>query len=99
MSLPIHSLWPIIIDFRVYNVNPYRSKLIYFNFHPLEVVFRYRDPQLQVSENYSYLFNFSTNIYKSHLDTYFIPNKHRLQMRVGHPEFNSTWCQDKAERQ
>ena len=22
------------------------------NFHPLEVVFRYRDPQLQVTENY-----------------------------------------------
>ena len=27
------------------------------NFHPLEVVSRYRDPQLQVAENYSYLFN------------------------------------------
>ena len=24
----------------------------YFNFHPLEVVSRYRDPQLQVDENY-----------------------------------------------
>ena len=26
-------------------------------FHPIEVVSRYRDPQLQVGENYSYLFN------------------------------------------
>ena len=31
--------------------------LIYLNFHPLEVVSHYRDPQLQVDENYSYLFN------------------------------------------
>ena len=28
----------------------------YFNFHPSEVVSRYRDPQLQVGENYYYLF-------------------------------------------
>ena len=26
-------------------------------FHSLEVVSRYRDPQLQVDENYSYLYN------------------------------------------
>ena len=31
--------------------------LLYLNFHRLEVVSRYRDPQLQVGENYSYLFN------------------------------------------
>ena len=38
--------------------NPYTSvKLNYWNFHPLEVVSGYRDPQFQVSENYSYLFN------------------------------------------
>ena len=36
---------------------------------------RYRDPQPQVAQNYSYLFNLSTNIYKSWcLDTYSIPN-------------------------
>ena len=35
---------------------PYPSKSIYFNFHPLEVVSRYRDPQLQVGENYAYFF-------------------------------------------
>ena len=39
--------------------------LIYLNFRPLEVVSRYRDPQLQVVENYSYLFNLSMNISKS----------------------------------
>ena len=37
--------------------NSYPAELIYLNFHPLEVVSRYRDPQLQVSENYAYLFN------------------------------------------
>ena len=34
-------------------INPCPAKLIYLNFHPLEVVSRYRDPQLQVAENYS----------------------------------------------
>ena len=31
-------------------------------FHPLEAVFRYRDPQLQMPENYSYLLNLGWNI-------------------------------------
>ena len=39
--------------------------LIYLNFQPLEVVSRYRDPQPQVVDNYSYLFNLILNIYKS----------------------------------
>ena len=30
---------------------------MYLNFQPLDVVSRYRDPQPQVVENYSYLFN------------------------------------------
>ena len=34
-------------------VNPLLAKLSYLNFHPLEVVSRYRDPQLQVGENYA----------------------------------------------
>ena len=34
------------------SVNAYPAKLIYLNFYPLEVVSRYRDPQLQVAENY-----------------------------------------------
>ena len=47
--------------------------LIYLNFHPLEVVSRYRDPQLEVGENYLYLFNLSTNICKFWcVDTHFI---------------------------
>ena len=46
----------------VLKVNSYPAKLIYFNFQPLEVVSRYRDPQLQASENYLYLFNLGTNI-------------------------------------
>ena len=31
------------------------AKLFFLNFHPHEVVSRWRDPQLQVSENYSVL--------------------------------------------
>ena len=46
-------------------LNLYPAQLIYLNFQPLEVVSRYRDPQLQVTENYLYLFNLSTNIRKS----------------------------------
>ena len=46
-------------------------ELIYLNSHPLEVVSRHSDPQLQVAENYSHVFNLSTNICKSWcLDTY-----------------------------
>ena len=45
--------------------NPFPAKLIYLNFQQLKVVSRYRDPQLQVAENYSYLFNLSTDICKS----------------------------------
>ena len=37
-------------------INPYPAKYIYLNFQPLEVVFRYRDPQPQVVENYSHFF-------------------------------------------
>ena len=36
------------------------TELIYLNFHPLEVVSRYRDPQLQVAENYANLVNLMT---------------------------------------
>ena len=37
----------------VSRVNPLTAKLFNCNFHPLKVVYRWRDPQLQVSENYS----------------------------------------------
>ena len=75
------SIWQInafiyikeIINF--ISINFYSAKLIYLSFHPLKVVSRYRDPQLQVAENYSYLLDFSTHICKSWcLETHFIPN-------------------------
>ena len=61
---------------QIYAFNPYPyAKFIHLNFQPLEVVSHNRDPQLQVAENYSYLFNLSTDILKILcLDTYFIPN-------------------------
>ena len=40
--------------------NHLTAKLLNLNFHPLKVVSRWRDPQLQVSENYSDL---KTRIY------------------------------------
>ena len=45
-------------------INPQSAKLNNLNFQPLEVVSRYRDPQLQVVEKCSGLFNFSPNICK-----------------------------------
>ena len=47
------------------HVNPHPAEVIYLNFQPLEVVSRYRDPQLQVAENYKYLINLNSNICKS----------------------------------
>ena len=47
------------------SINPYPAKLVYLNFQPLEVVSRYRDPQPQVVENYSYLINLRPNIHQS----------------------------------
>ena len=34
--------------------NPLPATLSYLNFNPLEIVSRYRDPQLQLGEKYSY---------------------------------------------
>ena len=45
--------------------NPLTAKLFSLNFHPLEVVSRWRDPQLQVSENYSNLTNWRSTLFKS----------------------------------
>ena len=55
-------------------VDPWSSKLDNLNSHPLEVfVRRYRDPQLQMGANYSYLFNSGPNIFKTWcLNTHFI---------------------------
>ena len=55
------------------------ERVIYLNLQQLEVVSRYRDPQPHVVENYSYLFNLRSNIYKSLcLNSHFIPNNNRL---------------------
>ena len=42
---------------QIKQIKKHLAKLIYYNFQPLKVVSRYRDPQPQVVENYSYLFN------------------------------------------
>ena len=42
-------------------LNPLTAKLFNWNFHPPEVVTRWRDPQLQVSKNYSDLIKMEVN--------------------------------------
>ena len=44
--------------------NPFTAKLFNLNFHPLEVVSRWRDPQPQVSENYSALTKWRSTVFK-----------------------------------
>ena len=44
--------------------NPLTAKLFNMKFHPLEVVSRWRDPQLQVSENYSDLTKWRSTVFK-----------------------------------
>ena len=46
-------------------LNPLTAKSLNLNFYPLEVVSRWRDPQLQVSENYSDLTKWGSTIFKS----------------------------------
>ena len=46
-------------------VSPLTAKLFNSNFHPLEVVSRWRDPQLQVSENYSDSTKLRSTLFKS----------------------------------
>ena len=54
------------------HANLSHTKLIYLNFHPLEVVSRYPDPQLQVGETY-YLFILRRSIFKYFsLNTHFV---------------------------
>ena len=45
-------------------LNPLTAKLFNLNFQPLEVVSRWRDPQLQVSENYSDLTKWRSTVFK-----------------------------------
>ena len=50
ISFDIHLIWlHVQVPIRI---NPSAAKLFDWNFHPLEVVSRWRDPQLQVGENY-----------------------------------------------
>ena len=50
-------LWSVVE--RCYHTN-HVLQVFFFNFHPLgEVASHYSDTQLQVGENYSYLFNLS----------------------------------------
>ena len=46
-------------------LNPLTAKLFSLNFHPLEAVSRWRDPQLQVSENHSDLTKWRSTLFKS----------------------------------
>ena len=43
-------------------LSPLQSYNKHLNYHPVEVVSRYRDPQLQLDENYSILLNLRRNI-------------------------------------
>ena len=55
--------------------NPWSTKWNSAIFHPLEIVSRYRDPQLQVGENYWYVFSLRPNSHKPWcLNTHFIPD-------------------------
>ena len=51
-------LLPLVLQIN----NPLTAKLFNMNFPPLEVVSRLRDPQLQVSENYSDLTNWRSTL-------------------------------------
>ena len=53
----------VIVLFNI--INPLTAKLFNWNFHPLEVVSCWRDPQLQVSENYSDLTKWRSKNFKS----------------------------------
>ena len=54
---PFGQIWLILIHLKLWiasarhNFNPLTAKLFNLNFHPLEIVSRWRDPQLQVGEN------------------------------------------------
>ena len=54
-----------VFDICFGGVNHCSAKLIYLSVYPLDVVSRYRDPQLRVRENYSYLLNSRSLLCKS----------------------------------
>ena len=71
IGLMMSAVWYSFIDLAMSirwndnNFNPYPAKLIYLIFQPLQVESRHRDTQLQVAENYYYLFNLSLKNGKS----------------------------------
>ena len=58
-------LWLAVYTCTIQLFNPLTAKLFNLNFHPLEVVSRWRDPQLRVSENYSDLTKWRSTNFKS----------------------------------
>ena len=50
-------------DYNLFRFNPSGTDLFNLNFQSLEIVSRYRDPQLQVTENLGDLWNSSSIIY------------------------------------
>ena len=69
------SRYSFFIEVSGCSINPWSSTLWKLYFHPLEVVPRYREPQLHVDENYSYLLNLRRNICTVLcLNTHFFPN-------------------------
>ena len=77
-----------IVQLPVSGISRYPAKLIYLNFQPLKVVSRYRDPQLQMAENYSFSLNLRPNILKmcqgerTKFDKFVDPNVRGTQRRV-----------------
>ena len=75
----------------VTRVNPLPANLFKSNFHSLEVVSRWRDPQLQVSGNYSDLTKWRSTIYKScWLMSRFIFNMFKADMRCANKKCKNT---------
>ena len=58
--------WSLLVHIKIFqSFNPFIAKLFNWNFHPLKVVFCWRDPQLQVSENWSDLTKWRSTLFKS----------------------------------
>ena len=64
-GLDLDSLRRMYVNPTYFVINPLTAKLFNCNFHPLEAVSRWRDPQLQVSENYSDLTKWRSTLFKS----------------------------------
>ena len=64
--LMLNSLFKKLIYLKcyIYCLNHLIAKSFNLNFHPLEVVSRWRDPQIQVSKNYSDLTKWRSTLFK-----------------------------------